>query len=307
MSDADAPGALALVVTADEVGRVDHVLGKRFPDASRRRLAELFADGAVRIRGKLARKGDRVAAGDEITLARAPARADDLRATADPEAAARLTVLYQDDDVVVVDKPAGMPSQPLRPGELGTAAGGVVHLFATTGAVADDPRDGGLVHRLDIGTSGVLIAARHRDAWVRLRAAFGAGEVDKDYLALVETAPVSRECDAPLAQRGRRAVVDLVDGLEAHTSWHEEARYGARRLLRCRATTGRMHQVRAHLAHVGAPLVGDELYGGQPYPGLVGFFLHAATITFPGRGGRITVEAPLSADRAAVIASLTPR
>lgn len=294
-----------IVVEADEAGRIDRLLVRRFPESSRRLLADLFATGAVRIGGRVAKKGDRVSAGSEVTLARAPAQGGDLRPVPDPEAAARLHVLYLDDDAVVIDKPPGMPSQPLRPGELGTAANGIAALYPECATVSDDPRDGGLVHRLDIGTSGALIAARNRTAWTALRAAFGSGEVDKEYLALVETAPVSSGCDLPLAQRGKRAVVDLGEGQPAHTAWEVVAHHGERRLLRCRATTGRMHQVRAHLAQCGAPIVGDELYGGRPFPGLVGFFLHAAVVRFPGRAGTVLVEAPLPPDRRAVIATLT--
>ncbi len=301
MSEASA-APIVIVVEAADAGRVDHVVGKRFPDATRSRIAALFDDGAVRVRGRVAKKGDRVAAGDTVTVARAPVTDADLRVAADADAAARLDVLYEDETVVVVAKPAGMPSQPLEAGERGTAANGIVHRWPECATVADDPRDGGLVHRLDAGTSGALIAARTRAAWQQLRAAFGTGQVTKEYLALVEAPPVSRECDAPLVQRGKRAVVDLVDGLRAHTSWTEVSRHGPggeQRLLRCHAVTGRTHQVRAHLAHCGAPIVGDELYGSHPRPGLDGFFLHASRVTFPSpsTGEAITIDAPLPPDR----------
>jgi len=289
---------ITLVVEADEAGRVDRLLARRYPDAARRGLAALFDAREVRIAGRIAKKGDRVEPGVEVTIPHAPARAEDLRVIADPEVA--LEVLLRTDELIVVSKPPGVPSQPLRPDERGTAANGVVHLHPECAEVSDDPRDGGLVHRLDIGTSGALIAARTRGAWLRLRAAFGAGEVDKEYLALTEAAPAMRECDLPLAQRGRRVAVDMAEGLPAHTRWEVVSSHGPRRLLRCFASTGRMHQIRAHLAHAGAPIVGDELYGGAPFDGLVGFFLHAALVRFEGR----TVEAPLPADRAAVLAGL---
>jgi 23S rRNA pseudouridine1911/1915/1917 synthase len=290
-----------ITFVADEEGRIDRVIARKYPDTSRRLLAELFDSGAVRVGGRTAKKGDRVAAGVEVTLAYAPAQGADLRPAPDPDAAARVTVLHLDDEVVVIAKPAGMPSQPLRPGELGTAAGALAALHPECAATSDDPRDGGLVHRLDIGTSGALIAARTRAAWLSLRAAFAAGEVDKAYLALVEHAPVANGCDLPLTTRGRKAAVDLAEGLEAHTSWELVSRHGDRRLLRCQATTGRMHQVRAHLAHCGAPIVGDELYGGAPFPGLTGFFLHAATVRFAGR----SIEAPLPPDRLQTLAQVS--
>jgi 23S rRNA pseudouridine1911/1915/1917 synthase len=141
--------ALRFVVEAGEEGRVDRVLARRFPDSSRRLLAALFDDGAVPAAGPTARKGDPVGAGAEGILARAPAGGDDLHPVPDPDAAARLSVLLVDDEVVVIAKPAGMPSQPLRPGELGTAANGLAVLHPECAATCDDPRDGGLVHRLD--------------------------------------------------------------------------------------------------------------------------------------------------------------
>jgi len=205
-----------------------------------------------------------------------------------------------DDARVVVAKPPGMPSQPLAAGERGTAAGGVVARYPECGAASPDPRDGGLVHRLDIGTSGVLIAARTRAAWEALRADFGRGAVGKTYLALCEAAPVTRECDAPLAQRGARVVVDHTDGLPAHTRWEVVARAGERALVRCHAATGRMHQIRVHLATCGAPIVGDARYGGQPLDGLCEFFLHAEEVRLPD----LTVRAPLPPDRQAVLAAL---
>ncbi len=282
------------------------MLARRFPEASRRRLAELFAEGAVRVNGKIAKKGDHAAPGAEVRVGRAPTMPADLKPVADPAAAARLQVLYTDDELLVVAKPAGMPSQPLRAGELGTVASGVIALHPECALVADDPRDGGLVHRLDIGTSGVLIAARTRAAWIALRAGFSTGAVTKEYLALVETTPVSVECDEPLIQRGGRVVVDHTEGLVAHTRWEVVRRLGERRLLRCHATTGRMHQIRVHLATCGAPIVGDELYGGQPCPGLDGFFLHGALVRVPHprTGATLTIEAPLPADREATLAAL---
>jgi 23S rRNA pseudouridine1911/1915/1917 synthase len=292
---------IRFVVTSDEVGRVDRAIAHRFPESSRRRLAELFDAGGVRIDGRRARKGDRVDAGVEVVLTSAPPTPGDQSPQPDPEAAARLTVLHVDDDVVAISKPAGMPSQPLRAGELGTVASALASLYPECAATSDDPRDGGLVHRLDIGTSGVLVAARTRASWEALRRAFGGGAIDKEYLALTWGAPVSSSCDAPLAQRGKKVAVDAAEGLAAHTEWNVDQVLGAWRLMRCHATTGRMHQIRAHLAYCGAPIAGDTLYGGPELPGVLGFFLHAAWLRLPG-GTRI--DAPLPPDRADTLARL---
>lgn len=279
-------------ITAELGERADKVLARHFPDVGRRRIAELFDEGCVKIDGRRARKGERVEAGAVLELTRTPAAGEALRPAPDPAAAEQLAILIERADVIVVAKPAGMPSQPLRAGELGTAANGIAARFPECAAIGDDPRDGGLVHRLDIGTSGALVAARTAAAYRALRDAFGAGAVDKQYLAITDGRPVSRECDAPLAQRGRRAAVDHTEGLAAHTIFAVEGATAAHALVRCTARTGRMHQVRAHLAYTGAPITGDVLYGGAPLAGEGGFFLHAARIALPLAGETLTVEAP---------------
>lgn len=301
MSEAVASGgSVKIEVDASDAGRVDKAIAKRFPDAGRRALARLFADGAVKIGGKRAAKGDFVAAGDVIELRHAPATGDALRPAPDPTALAALAVLLERADLVAVCKPAGMPSQPLRAGELGTAANGIAARWPECAALGDDVRDGGLVHRLDGGTSGVLVAARTELAYRALREAFGAGRIAKTYLAIVRGKPVATECEAAIAQRGDHVVVDPVTGLAAHTTFAIEKASAAYALVRCTAHTGRMHQVRAHLAHVGSPIAGDTRYGGDALAGHDGFFLHAATLALPD--GTI-IEAPLPARFAAALAA----
>jgi 23S rRNA pseudouridine1911/1915/1917 synthase len=278
-------------LTIDVADRVDKAVGRFYPDAGRRQLAALFDDGAVRINGKRARKGDRVAVGDVVELAREPVSGDALRPAPDPDAP--LDVLVERSEIIVVNKPAGMPSQPLRAGELGTVANAIAFRYPECVAIGDDPRDGGLVHRLDIGTSGVLIVARTLDTYHALRDAFGAGLVVKRYIAITDGTPAARECDAPLGQRGKRVAVDLSEGLAAYTEIAVDRRSPKHALVNCVAQTGRMHQVRAHLAHVGAPITGDTLYGGAPLPGVDGFLLHAASITLPLGRERLVADAPI--------------
>jgi len=278
-------------LTIDVADRIDKAVGRFYPDAGRRQLAALFDDGAVRVNGKRARKGDRVAVGDVVELAREPVSGAALRPAPDPDVP--LDVLVERSEVVVVCKPAGIPSQPLRAGELGTVANAIAFRYPECVAIGDDPRDGGLVHRLDIGTSGVLIVARTLDTYHALRDAFGAGLVVKRYIAITDGAPVARECDAPLSQRGKRVAIDLSEGLAAYTEIAVERRSPKHALVNCVAQTGRMHQVRAHLAHVGAPITGDTLYGGAPLPGVDGFFLHAASITLPLGRERLIADAPI--------------
>ncbi len=278
------------VATGDE-GRIDKALARHFPDAGRRQLAELFDAGEVRVRGKRAKKGDRVVAGDVIELSRTPVSGAALHPVADPDVV--LEVLIERAELVAVAKPAGIPSQPLRAGERGTIANGIAARWPECAMLGDDPRDGGLVHRLDIGTSGALIAARTEVAYRELRTAFGSGGIEKHYLAITDARPVSRESDAPLAQRGDHVRVDHTDGLPAYTQFIVERATPAHALVRCIAQTGRMHQVRAHLAHLASPIVGDTLYGGKPLEGHPGFFLHGASLRVPVAGELLLLEAPL--------------
>ena len=292
---------MKIVVEAADAGRADKALARHFPDAGRRQLAELFEAGDVVVGGKKAKKGDRVVAGDVIELARTPVSGDALRPQPDPSIV--LDVLLERPDLVAVAKPAGIPSQPLRAGELGTIANGLAARYPECAVIGNDPRDGGLVHRLDIGTSGVLVAARTAEAYLALRDAFGGGQVTKDYLALVDDRPVSRDCDAPLAQRGDHVAVDHTEGLAAHTAFTVERATATHALVRCIAHTGRMHQVRAHLAHVGSPIAGDTRYGGKPIAGHDGFFLHAAKLVAIVGGETIAIEAPLPARFEAALAA----
>jgi 23S rRNA pseudouridine1911/1915/1917 synthase len=289
---------------ADSAGRADAVVGRRYPDAGRRRIAELFAERAVRVDGKLVKKGDRVRAGSTVSLERPPTEPADTACQPDPSVG--VTLLVEDPRLLVMNKPAGVPSQPLRAGELGCAANWLVARYPETAGIGDDPREAGLVHRLDIGTSGALMAARDRETWDALRRLLRAGAIEKRYLALVAGSPGDGSCEAPLTQRGKRSVVDYADGLEAYTEWRTVDRFGDLTLLECVAETGRMHQVRAHLAHVGAPIAGDRRYGGPPVDGIVGHFLHAAQLALlhPSTAAQIDVAAPLPADRAALLARL---
>jgi 23S rRNA pseudouridine1911/1915/1917 synthase len=313
-NEAKTPTPPAATITATEAGRVDKTIAREFPEAGRNRIAELFDEGAVRVKGKKAKKGDFVEVGDVVELARTPETAAASRPQPDPSFVRRaagspssggleLVVLLERPDLIVIDKPAGVPSQPLRAGELGTIANALAHHFPECAAIGDDPRDGGLVHRLDIGTSGVLVAARTAEAYRTLRDAFGEKLVEKTYLAITEGRPVSRESDAPLVQRGKRVVVDQTDGLAAYTAFAVEKATSTLALVRCDARTGRMHQVRAHLAHLAAPILGDTLYGGSPHGD--GFFLHAASIAFTLGGERIEVTSPLPARFEAVLQAHT--
>ena len=296
-------------------GRADKAVAAHFAGASRKQVAALFERGAVRVGGRVARKGDMVAAGAELEVAAAPAGADDVRPVPAPDVA--LDVLHEDAALVAVNKPADMPSHPLQPGERGTLANALVARYPECARVGTDPREAGLAHRLDAGTTGVLVAARDAATWTHLRQAFGQGTARKLYWALVAGAPADGACDAPLVHRGKRMVVvapGTPGALPAATRWRVVERFRGRRegeplaLVACETRTGRMHQVRVHLAHAGAPLVGDILYGGPAMQealgvDLPGHFLHARALSLP-RPWALDIEAPLDAARAAALTAL---
>lgn len=236
---------------------------------SRALLRRLFEKGAVRVDGRAGKKGDRVEAGQKICVVLGARSASAL-----PDPAIALGVLHADDALVFVDKPAGIPSHPLRPGEMGTVANALLARFPECASASVDPREGGLCHRLDIDTSGVLLAARSKEAWLRVRAAFGRGEVDKRYWALV-TGPIGEEGEIEIPLRHHRRRKDRVEpargeepgARSARSLFRVLSRAGQYSLVEVRIITGVLHQVRAHLAAIGAPVVGDALYGNRPVGG----------------------------------------
>ncbi len=292
-----------LDVPADAAGmRVDVWLAAALA-LPRARVKELLDRGAVRIGGRPPRKGDRTIAGArvEVTLPD-----DDPRPVPQPELPLRL--LHIDAQLVAVDKPAGLPSHPLAPGERGTVVNALVARHPECADASADPREGGLVHRLDTLTSGVLLAARTPEAWKVVREAFSGREVDKRYLAVV-TGPIADagEIDLPLRHRADHVEPALSGGgREALTDFRVLSRAGDAALLDVGIRTGVLHQIRAHLAAIGAPVLGDTDYGGRPQPGLDRFFLHAARLglAHPATGSRLEIASPLPEDLRRVLGTL---
>jgi len=296
-------GRRSIEVPADAAGmRVDVWLAAAL-ELPRARVKELLERGAVRIGGRPPRKGDRTVAGArvEVTLTD-----EDPRPVPQPELP--LSVIHLDPQLVAVDKPAGVPSHPLQPGERGTVVNALVARHPECAEASADPREGGLVHRLDTLTSGVLLAARTAEAWRALREAFSGRQVDKRYLAVV-TGPVADEgeIDLPLRHRGDHVEPAMAGGgREALTDFRVLSRAGDASLLEVRIHTGVLHQIRAHLAAIGAPVLGDTDYGGRPLPGLDRFFLHAARLGFshPASGSRLEITAPLPDELRRVLEAL---
>jgi 23S rRNA pseudouridine1911/1915/1917 synthase len=274
--------------SADAGARLDQIVARLAGGVSVHAARRLIAEGRVRVDGRraaLGKKGARLAPGQTVEVdsdggadtAAGPAAAGGPAATSPgamadrlapiPEPAAPLVVLYTDADLVAVDKPAGIASHPLRAGETGTLANALVARFPECALAGGDPREGGLGHRLDRETSGVLLAARSHGSWLALRAALKDPACEKSYLAEVIGRPEARgRLAAPIGRSGRRGrrvrVGDGRNPLPAVTEWEEIEARGASTLIRARLHSGRAHQVRAHLAATGHPIAGDAVYGG---------------------------------------------
>jgi 23S rRNA pseudouridine1911/1915/1917 synthase len=285
---------LRIVVTDEEAGqRADQLLAGRL-GISRARARKLLEAGELRRGRTRLAKGDFVAAGDELAL-------DDpeLDPSARPDPAPVLTIAHEDAQLVVVDKPAGMPSHPLAPGELGCVANALLARFPEMLQVGYDSRQAGLVNRLDNDTSGLLLAARDRATFEALRDLLASGQVEKRYLALTERAVSPGMLEGALAPRGARVAVvpGTAPGAQPAQSRVVACRplpHG-RFLVELEVSRAYRHQVRVHLAAVSAPLVGDVLYGGTPAPH---HFLHASRLAFthPVTGKRIDVTSALPPD-----------
>lgn len=280
--------------------RLDRVLAMQVPEFSRSYLQQLIADGAVRLDGHPAtRSAYRVRAGQQGEV--------ELRATPQSQAflpePMALDVVYEDPHLLVVNKPAGLVVHPAPGNWSGTLLNG---LLARDPGAATLPR-AGIVHRLDKDTSGLMVVARDRptmDALVRLIA---AREVSRQYLALAHRpwqGPAQREVEAPIgrdsANRLRMAVVDLAreSGKPAATHFSLIANTPQGCWVQASLRTGRTHQIRVHMAHLGHPLVGDAVYGGAAAAGLERQALHAYRLAFthPATGQPMAFQAPLPAD-----------
>jgi 23S rRNA pseudouridine1911/1915/1917 synthase len=287
-------------VVVDEAlagSRIDHVVAQAIPGLGVAGARRLVAAGGARVAGRVARKGDRAELGQAVDIDDAAVGAAGAVVAIEPDPTVTVGWLYVDDALVAIDKPAGVPSHPLRAGERGTAANALVARYPECADASTDAREGGLGHRLDNETSGVLVAARSRAAWEGLRAALRAPSCLKTYLAEVVGAPPDEgAATAPIGRAGRRGGRVRVGGgrqpLAARTEWQVLERRGATTLVRARLHAGRAHQVRAHLADAGFPLVGDPVYG---QPGDVGGLrLHALLISLrhPVTGETLFIKAP---------------
>ena len=285
------------VSDADAGRRLDAVVAA-LPGVGARSLAErLVRDGAVLVDGERRPKSYRMEGGEELEV-ELP-RATELEASDEP-----LDVVYGDEHLLVIDKPAGLVVHPAAGHEGET----LVHRLVRLGAAGGDSERPGIVHRLDRDTSGLLLVARSDAAYAKLGEAIRERRVERRYLALVRGAPRSRtgRIDAPIgrdrADRTRRSL-DTDTPREAVTWFEVSERLGERTLLEAKLETGRTHQIRVHLEAIGLPVCGDPVYGVRGDLGLERQFLHAHALAFvhPFTGNRLALESSLPADLVAAL------
>ena len=295
--------------------RLDRALGELFPDFSRSFLAKLVEQGSVRIDSKTATKpSQRVEDGQTIEIDLPPAAPSTVEAQDLP-----LTILYEDSDLVVIDKPAGLVVHPSAGHADQTLVNALLFRIKDLSGIGGEIRPG-IVHRLDKDTSGVMVIAKNDETHRSLTAAWNTDLVRKEYLALVYGTPAEQRgsVDAPIGRdpRDRKRMAVVSDGRRALTDYTIVERLRHVSLVRCSLRTGRTHQIRVHMKHLGHPIVGDPLYSGpqwrgipdkkiqKVFAGVTRQMLHAVKITLPHHGERVSFEAPVPADFEGLVATL---
>jgi 23S rRNA pseudouridine1911/1915/1917 synthase len=300
------------VVAGDDLAgqRLDRALAS-LTGLSRTRIQEAIKAGAAQVNGKPARASHVLEVGQRVTLASENANGGSSSLAEIPAAdAIPLRILYEDDSLLVVDKPAGMVTHPAPGHSSGTLVNALLAHAPQLAGVGDRARPG-IVHRLDKDTSGLLVVAKDSATHAALAQQMKDRSMVKRYLALVEGAMPTVEgvIDAPIGrdprQRLRMGLLSVASGgREARTRFRTLEEHGGRSLLEVQLETGRTHQIRVHLAAVHHPVVGDPVYGRAQRPLPQRQFLHATHLEFrhPATGGWLTFDAPLPDDLAMFLA-----
>jgi len=254
-------------IAAAAPGRLDSWLSQQWPDVSRTRWQGLIRDGQVAVNGRIAdRPGMRLSGGEQVSAQVPAPRPSELGPSDIP-----LHIVYEDQNVLIADKPAGVVVHPSAGHDVDTLVQAVLHHAPELPGVGGERRPG-VVHRLDKDTSGLVIFAKHDRAMAELQRQFKAREVHKTYLAIVHGAPPTEEglVDAPVGrdprERKRMAVVAEQKGRTARSRFHLLGRLGEYSLLLVEPETGRTHQIRVHLAYLSIPVAGDRVYGSRHQP-----------------------------------------
>ncbi len=303
---------------ADTLGgeRLDRCLTRIGPSWTRSRVRKLIDAGCVTLNGRPAKPATVVAPGDRLEVDEPPLETLDAR----PEEI-DLAILHEDADVLVIDKPSGLVIHPAAGNPTGTLVNALLHHCTDLSGIGGVERPG-IVHRLDKDTTGVMVVAKSDRAHLALSLAFRRRQVEKTYLAVCYGVPREREgvIEAPIGRhpRERQQMAVVSSGRTARTRYAVEETFAGASLVSCRPVTGRTHQIRVHLAHLGHALVGDALYAGRQWRNLKDpraaaacrdfprQALHAWRLAFdhPVSGERVVFSAPLPADLEALVAVL---
>jgi 23S rRNA pseudouridine1911/1915/1917 synthase len=283
---------------ADESGvRLDRYVCERLAELSRTRIQKLIADGFVTVNEQVAKAGLKLNAGDRLKVILPPAPPSPLTPEAIP-----LNIIYEDDDLLVIDKPAGLTVHPAPGHPVHTLVNAILSRFPHLVALSDSLRPG-IVHRLDRDTSGVMVVAKNSPAQAKLTEQFRVRSVAKAYLVLVKgkLTPENGVIEAPIGRdpRNRKRMAVVTRGREARTEYHVIKYIGDYTLLEVRPETGRTHQIRVHFAAIGYPVVGDKVYGVKS-PFLSRQFIHASRLGFklPSSGKYMEFKSELPSDLA---------
>jgi 23S rRNA pseudouridine1911/1915/1917 synthase len=303
--DDESDGLVELYPTRDDLGtRLDRYVANQLPDLSRGTVQGLIESGHVRVDGRQRKPKFRMTPGEVVSVEIPPSQIDEILPEPIP-----LAIVYEDADVIVVDKPAGMVVHPAPGHPRGTLANAL--LGHVPGISVGGSQRPGIVHRLDKDTSGLIVAAKTDRGRTALVTQWESRSVEKTYLALVSGSLGDEEAtiEAPIGRdpkyRQRMAVVRT--GRPAVTHFHVVERFPNTTLLDVSIETGRTHQIRVHLAFIGYPIVGDQVYGRARAtdPRVERQFLHASALAFRlPDGAALRVEAPLPQDLQAVIEEL---
>lgn len=274
--------------------RLDKAVVALVEGASRARVKKAIDKGEIRVNGRLVAKGGIVHTGDVLDVDEAAVRTGDAPAVPEPDAP--VDVQYETPDLLVVDKPAGQPTAPLRAEETGTLANALVGRFPELAGVGYSEREPGIVHRLDTETSGLVVVARTAKAFEVLRDALQNERIDKEYLLVCasEGLPDEGTIEFPIANhpKDKKRVYPCIHPRDvmryaprpASTTYRVVRRVGAWALVQAEAKRAVRHQLRAHFAAIEHPLAGDQLYGGAAAEGLSRHALHASRVRFEGDG-----------------------
>ncbi len=285
-----------LELSVDEKGvRLDGYLSKRLGDYSRAYLQRLIRDGLVMVNGKLAKAGQRLSQGDRVLITFPPPPQSALEPEEIP-----LSIVYEDDDLLVVDKPAGLPVHPAPGHPNHTLVNAILSHSIEIGAIKGTMRPG-IVHRLDKDTSGLMLVAKNERAQVSLAQQIKDRLILKGYLILVKghLSPERGSIEAPIGRdpRNRKRMAVVSRGRDALTHYQVISYPGNYTLLEVTPETGRTHQIRVHLSAIGHPVAGDSLYGGRsPILGRQFVHSHRLGFTLPSSGDYVEFESELPPD-----------